>query len=80
MFDVTLVRRLCQELAREQNDGRIHELASLLRDVLDDNHQEIRLKALYMAKAFLKELESTHSEDRRSYVRPEPPPNQSMHE
>ena len=50
MYDVEMVRKLCAEAANEQDPKRTQELIALLQAVLRDDVDEIRVRALYLAK------------------------------
>jgi hypothetical protein len=50
VYDEEMVRRLCAEAANETDPEKSEELIGLLKAVLHDNVEEIRLRAAYLAK------------------------------
>lgn len=50
VYDRELVRTLCAEIANENDPKRSEELIALLKTVLRDQLEEIRLRASYLAK------------------------------
>ena len=50
MYDVEMVRKLCAEAANERDPKRTQELIALLQAVLRDDVEEIKLRAVYLAK------------------------------
>jgi hypothetical protein len=50
VYDVEMIRSLCAEAANEQDPERIEELIGLLKVILRENVEEIKLRASYLAK------------------------------
>jgi hypothetical protein len=45
-YDIDFIRRLCGDLAREKDPTKIHELMSLLRAVLKEDQEEVRIRVI----------------------------------
>lgn len=52
MFNVDLVHLICQKIAAESDLITVRELNSLLLAVIKDNHEEVRLRIAYLARAY----------------------------
>lgn len=52
MFDVQLVRTLCQEITEERDPPRVKELLHLLQAVIKDDQEEVRLRMSFLARKF----------------------------
>jgi len=52
MFSEALVRSICQKIAAESDRVTVRELNSLLLAVIKDNHEEVRLRIAYLARAY----------------------------
>jgi len=52
MFSEALVRSICQKIAAESDLVTVRELNSLLLAVIKDNHEEVRLRIAYLARAY----------------------------
>jgi hypothetical protein len=52
MFNEDLVRSICQEAAVESDLSIVRELNSFLLSAFRDNHEEVRLRIAYLAKAY----------------------------
>ena len=52
MFNEALVRLICQKIAAESDLITARELNSLLLAVIKDNHEEVRLRIAYLARAY----------------------------
>ena len=52
MFNADLVRSICQKIATESDLLIVRDLNSLLLSVIRDNHEEVRLRIAYLAKAY----------------------------
>jgi len=58
LHDPEFLRRVCQELSTQSNPEKVQDLLSLLRAVVDDDHEELQLRLHRMAGRypFLREL------------------------
>ena len=52
MFSEALVRSIYQKIAAESDRVTVRELNSLLLAVIKDNHEEVRLRIAYLARAY----------------------------
>jgi len=52
MFNAELVRSICQKIAAESDLVTVRQLNSLLLAVIKDNHEEVRLRIAYLARAY----------------------------
>ena len=52
MFSEALVRSISQQIAAESDLVTVRELNSLLLAVIKDNHEEVRLRIAYLARAY----------------------------
>ena len=50
MFDVRLVRTLCQEVTEEKDPPRVEELLHLLQAVIKDDQEEVRLRMSFLTE------------------------------
>jgi hypothetical protein len=44
-----VVRRICEELSSQGDDRKFHELLTVLRDILDDDRDDLDVRARYLA-------------------------------
>lgn len=52
MYDTDLVRQLCREIRDEKDSQRVEELISLLRAVVKEDQEEIRIRMKFLAKRY----------------------------
>lgn len=52
MYDIALIRRLCAEIRGEQNSERAHDLIALLRAVIKDDQEEMRMRLAFLASKY----------------------------
>ena len=52
MYNIALVRQLCQDIADEKDPKRLSELAELLQAVIKEDHEEVRLRISFLAKLY----------------------------
>lgn len=52
MYDPELLRQICKEIATEKNSGRLQDLLSLLRAVIEDDQEELRAQLLHLADRY----------------------------
>jgi hypothetical protein len=57
VFDPAIIRRICQQLAAENDRQKTRELLSLLESVVRDDQEEVRLRLKYLAKHYKTLLE-----------------------
>ena len=52
MYDLDMVRRLCEQAANERDPEEAEELLALLQAVLRDDVEEIKLRMSYLTKHY----------------------------
>jgi hypothetical protein len=52
VFDVQLVRTLCQEITEGQDPPRVEELLHLLQAVIKDDQEEVRLRMSFLTRKY----------------------------
>ena len=52
VFDVQLVRTLCQEITEEKDPPRVEELLHLLQAVIRDDQEEVRLRMSFLTRKY----------------------------
>jgi hypothetical protein len=52
MYNVDLVRNLCKTITREKDARKSSELLALLRAVMREDQQEIRVRMAFLAKNY----------------------------
>jgi hypothetical protein len=52
VYDIDFIRRLCGDLAREKDPAKIHELMNLLRAVVKEDQEEVRIRLKFLAKTY----------------------------
>ena len=52
MYETDFVRTLCQNIANQKDPVKVEELISLLRAVIKDDQEEIRIRMLFLAKKY----------------------------
>ena len=52
MFNADLVGVICQKIAAESDLTTVRDLNNLLLAVIKDNHEEVRLRIAYLARAY----------------------------
>ena len=52
MFNADLVGVICEKIAAESDLTTVRNLNNLLLAVIKDNHEEVRLRIAYLARAY----------------------------
>jgi hypothetical protein len=52
VFDPAIIRRICHQLAAENDRQKARDLLSLLEFVVRDDQEEVRLRLNYIAKHY----------------------------
>ena len=52
MFNADLVGVICQKIAAESDLTTVRDLNNLLLAVIKENHEEVRLRIAYLARAY----------------------------
>lgn len=63
MYNCELVRRLCEQIAAEADQGKALELISLLQAVLKEDQEEIRVRMAFLAKTYPFAISDTQAAD-----------------
>ena len=61
MYDTDLVWQLCREITGEKDPERVEELLSLLRAVVKEDQEEIRVRMKFLAKKYF--ISATNAAD-----------------
>src|SRR6267154_6061133 len=52
VFDIQLVRTLCQDITEEKDPPRVEELLRLLQAVIKDDQEEVRLRMSFLTRKY----------------------------
>ena len=52
MYNIALVRQLCQDIAAEKDPEKLADLAALLQAVIKEDQEEVRLRIAFLAKLY----------------------------
>jgi hypothetical protein len=52
VYNVHLVRQLCQDISKEKDPHKLADLADLLQAVIKEDQEEIRLRLGFLAKLY----------------------------
>ena len=52
MGDVELIRRICAKIGEAESDGEVKALSALLRAVIKDDLEEIRVRARFFVENY----------------------------
>ena len=63
MYSDEFVRQLCQDVAAEEDPTKTQELISLLRAVLKDDQEEIRIRMAFLTKQYSDALSASKATD-----------------
>jgi hypothetical protein len=63
VFDVQLVRTLCQEITEEQDPPRVEELLHLLQAVIKDDQEEVRLRMSFLTRKYAAAVSDSKAAD-----------------
>jgi hypothetical protein len=64
MYDTDLVRRLCREIAAEQDPKRTGELVSLLHAMIKDDQDEVRVRLSFLAQRYANLIDDPKDESK----------------
>ena len=64
MYDTELVRRLCREIAAEQDPKRTDELVSLLHAMIKDDQDEVRTRLSFLAQRYANLFDESRDESK----------------
>ena len=63
VYNITLVRHLCAEAAAEQDPVRVAQLIDLLRAVIKEDQEEMRIRMAFLRKSYTDVIEETKTAD-----------------
>ena len=63
MYNPDLVRKLCADILNEKDPGRVQDLISLLRAVIKQDQEEIRIRMVFLAKKYANALSDSRAAD-----------------
>ena len=64
MYDTDLVRRLCGEIAAEQDPQKTGELVSLLHAMIKDDQDEVRTRLSFLAQRYANLIDEPKDESK----------------
>ena len=63
MYNVDLVRQLCRDIANEKDSEKEQDLASVLRAVIREDQEEIRVRMAFLAKKYADAISDSKAAD-----------------
>jgi hypothetical protein len=63
VFDIQLVRTLCQEITEEKDPPRVEELLHLLQAVIKDDQEEVRLRMSFLTRKYAAVVSDSNAAD-----------------
>jgi hypothetical protein len=63
VFDIQLVRTLCQEITEEKDPPRVEELLRLLQAVIKDDQEEVRLRMSFLTRKYAAVVSDSNAAD-----------------
>ncbi|HKV80359.1 MAG TPA: hypothetical protein VJP02_19580 [Candidatus Sulfotelmatobacter sp.] len=63
MFDIALIRSLCAEIRAEQNSQRVDDLIALLRAVIKDDQEEVRIRLAFLTSKYAAAISDAKAAD-----------------
>ena len=63
MYNIAVVRQLCSEVGREKDPARVEQLIELLRAVVKEDREEIRMRMAYLKKKYADVIEDAQAAD-----------------
>jgi len=63
VYDADLVRTLCRGISDEKDPVKAEELISLLRAVIREDQEEIRIRMQFLAKKYTSAISPTNAAD-----------------
>jgi hypothetical protein len=64
LYDTDLVRRLCREIAAEQDPQKTDELVSLLHAMIKDDQDEVRTRLSFLAQRYANLFDESKDESK----------------
>jgi hypothetical protein len=63
VFDIHLVRTLCQDITEEKDPPRVEELLRLLQAVIKDDQEEVRLRMSFLTRKYAAVVSDSNAAD-----------------
>ena len=63
MYNVDLVRQLCRDIANEKDPEKEQDLVSVLRAVIREDQEEIRVRMAFLAKKYADVISDSNAAD-----------------
>jgi hypothetical protein len=63
VFDIQLVRTLCQDITEEKDPPRVEELLRLLQAVIKDDQEEVRLRMSFLTRKYAAVVSDSNAAD-----------------
>ena len=63
MYNVDLLRQLCRDIAKEKDSEKEQDLVSVLRAVIREDQEEIRVRMAFLAKKYAEAISDSKAAD-----------------
>ncbi len=63
MYNVDLLRQLCKDIANERDSEKEQDLVSVLRAVIREDQEEIRVRMAFLAKKYADAISDSKAAD-----------------
>ena len=63
MYNVDLLRQLCRDIANEKDSEKEQDLVSVLRAVIREDQEEIRVRMAFLAKKYANAISDSKAAD-----------------
>ncbi len=63
MYNVDLLRQLCRDIANERDSEKEQDLVSVLRAVIREDQEEIRVRMAFLAKKYADVISDSKAAD-----------------
>ena len=63
MYNVDLLRKLCRDIANEKDSEKEQDLVSVLRAVIREDQEEIRVRMAFLAKKYADVISDSKAAD-----------------
>ncbi len=63
MYNVDLLRQLCKDIANERDSEKEQDLVSVLRAVIREDQEEIRVRMAFLAKKYADVISDSKAAD-----------------
>ena len=63
MYNVDLLRQLCRDIANEKDSEKEQDLVSVLRAVIREDQEEIRVRMAFLAKRYADVISDSKAAD-----------------